>query len=265
MSLLVGTSGYSYDDWIGPFYEEGTKKRDFLEIYSRTFAFTELNFSYYKMPTPGGSESLAARVPDHFRFSVKAHRTMTHDRDSEELSRNVETFARGIAPIREHGKLAAVLVQFPYSFHYSVDNRRYLDALVRELHSLPTVLEFRNEEWLNRQALDGMRERGISLVLPDLPPLERLPLLDPARDALPVTGPIAYVRFHGRNSRNWWSGDNVSRYDYDYSEEELRPWSLAVFDLVRRAEHVIVAFNNHANAQAVFNAKLFQGMLEEPG
>lgn len=259
----MGTSGYSYDDWVGPFYEPGTAKRDFLSVYSRNFSFTELNFSYYKMPTASTLASIGDRVPEGFRFSVKAHGSLTHERDRSALASNAQAFTAGVEPLRRAGKLSAVLAQFPYSFHYTVENRHYLDQLIKAMGALPLVVEFRNDEWHIPQVQEGLERRGVSLVIPDLPPLERLPRHDPGSEHLPVPGPIAYVRFHGRNSKAWWTGDNVSRYDYNYTEAELRPWASAVETLLQRADLVIIAFNNHANAQALFNAKLFLSLLQE--
>ena len=79
-AIIVGTSGYSYDDWVGPVYPPGTDRRDFLTLYAERFSFTELNFSYYRLPTAGSLAQIAAKVPDAFQFVVKAYRSITHDR-----------------------------------------------------------------------------------------------------------------------------------------------------------------------------------------
>jgi uncharacterized protein YecE (DUF72 family) len=96
-----------------------------------------------------------------------------------------------VEPLLEARRLAAVLLQFPFSFHYTPENRRYLDHLIREIHSLPLVVEFRNMEWQNKRVLDSLRERSVGFCSVDTPPLRGLPApLDV------VTSSIAYVRFH---------------------------------------------------------------------
>ena len=93
--ILIGTSGYSYDDWVGPVYPEGTHRSDFLGIYAHRFRFTELNFSYYRQPTPDGLRSIAAKTPPRFRFTVKAYRALTHDRATD-WQREAERFAEAV-------------------------------------------------------------------------------------------------------------------------------------------------------------------------
>ncbi len=266
--LLIGTSGYSYDDWVGPVYPPGTRRGDFLTFYAKRFRFTELNFSYYRLPEAKALRTIAAKTPSGFRFTVKAHRSLTHDRDTE-WKRNAERFAeavgalssiepatKGPAGAHREDRLAGVLLQFPFSFHYTPENRRYLASLTDALKPLRLFVEFRNAEWDEQSVWSEMERRELGLVVPDLPRLDGLPATPPR-----LTAGWGYVRFHGRNAPQWWGGTNVTRYDYLYREEELREWAGPVRAMMDDAEAVIVAFNNHFAGQAVQNAAQFAAML----
>lgn len=257
--ILIGTSGYSYDDWVGPFYPPGTAKRDFLAYYASHFPFTELNFSYYRQPSAQTAEGMVARTPEGFRFSVKMHQSVTHER-SESWRQEAHIFKEGVEPFRAHGRLAGVLLQFPFSFHYRPENRRYLAQVCEELTSLPLFVEFRNVEWQKPRVYEGLAERGVGLVVVDAPELKGLP-----EPEVLATAQAAYLRFHGRNRGSWWTGDNVTRYDYRYSTEELAQWVAPVRALAEKTRLLLVAFNNHPNANAAFNADELRRMLAEQG
>jgi uncharacterized protein YecE (DUF72 family) len=253
--IIVGTSGYSYADWVGPVYPKGTRSGDFLELYSREFSFTELNFSYYALPRAEQLGRMLERTPSGFLIAVKAHQSMTHLRDGT-AAESTMRFREALAPMVESNRLAAVLLQFPFSFHYQVDNRRYLDRLCRDLEELPVAVEFRNAGWQRQSVISAFEERGLTLVSVDEPDLPRLP--KPTED---VTAPLAYVRLHGRNAGNWWEGDSTSRYDYLYSEGELASWVDRIRRIMRKARTLVVAFNNHFRGQAVQNARLLKTLL----
>jgi uncharacterized protein YecE (DUF72 family) len=255
--ILIGTSGYSYDDWVGPFYPAGTAKRDFLALYAREFPAVELNFSYYQQPGARMLEGMLAATPASFLFALKAHRSMTHE-IGDTWEKDIAAFRQGIRPLAESGRLAAVLLQFPYSFAYSPDSRRRLAELCARLEGLPLAVEFRKSEWMRPSVEQGLRERGVALVNVDEPELPGLP---PA--AARVTAELAYVRFHGRNAAAWWTGDNASRYDYLYSSEELAQWTQRVKEIFARTRLLLVFFNNHFRGQAVENARQFRQILAQ--
>jgi len=267
-AILVGTSGYSYDDWVGPVYPPGTQPADFLRLYAERFPLTELNFSYYRQPTRSGLLAIADKTPESFSFTVKAHQSLTHKRE-DDWRTEADRFAEAVSALAESGsaqpesskeqgsgRLSGVLLQFPYSFHYNQTNRRYLASLTDALNPLRQFVEFRNDEWARETVLREMERRRLGLVIPDLPRLERLPTF-----AVRATAPFGYVRFHGRNAANWWGGTNVSRYDYRYSIPELNEWIGPIHALAEQTETLIVTFNNHFNGQAVANAEELMGLL----
>jgi uncharacterized protein YecE (DUF72 family) len=258
-NVLIGTSGYSYDDWVGPFYPAGTAKQDFLSLYASRFPVVELNFSYYQQPSPRMLQRMISSTPEGFQFALKAHRSMTHD-ITDSWKSDIAAFREGVRPLQESGRLAAVLLQFPYSFGYTPESRERLAALCDQLTGLPTAVEFRKSDWLKEPVYQGLRERGVSLVSVDEPDLPKL-----LRPTTEVTGPFGYVRFHGRNKANWWTGDNASRYDYRYSAGELTEWVDRIRTILERVPVLLLFFNNHWRGNAAHDAREMRRILEECG
>ena len=172
--ILIGTSGYSYDDWVGPVYPEGTPKSEFLPFYARQFPVVELNFSYYQQPGARVLGAMVEATPDGFLFALKAHRSMTHE-ITETWEKDIAAFREGIRPLIEARRLAAVLLQFPYSFGYTPESRVRLADLCARLEGLPLAVEFRKSDWMQQRVREGLRERGVALVSVDEPRLPRLP------------------------------------------------------------------------------------------
>jgi uncharacterized protein YecE (DUF72 family) len=258
--ILVGTSGYGYTEWVGKVYPEGSRPEQFLTRYASMFPTVELNFSYYKMPTAEQCERLLEQAGPNFTFAVKGNEELTHKVDPASWKDAAKAFLAALEPLRRADRLGAILFQFPYSFHYEVDHRRYLDALLGEFAELPAAVEFRNHEWYNNRVLDALRERRVAMASLDMPALKGLP---PVMDV--VTSPLAYVRFHGRNGEAWWGSDSGRRYDYFYSDEELEAWADRVEAIAERAERVLIYFNNHRRGQSVQNAKSLGLILEKRG
>jgi uncharacterized protein YecE (DUF72 family) len=257
MPILIGTSGYSYPDWVGHVYPPGTSEKDFLQHYCHLFPLTELNFSYYHQPEQRTLARMVHVTPDTFRFAIKGYKGLTHEL-SAGLQSEARVFKDGIAPLVEAGRLASVVMQFPYSFHYTTQSRKYLDSLCREFEGYPTAVEFRNSEWQRDSVYKGLQSRHVALVNVDEPLLPGLP-----RPTAIVTAPHAYVRFHGRNAANWWNGDNTTRYDYSYNGDELSEWIPRVRQMAGKAANVMVLFNNHFQGKAVEDARKLKAMLEE--
>ena len=255
--ILIGTSGYSYRDWVGPVYPEGTKNDQFLQLYSALFKTVELNFSYYTMPKADSIQRMASEAPE-LGFAIKAHQSLTHKIDSAKWQDEAKTYIKAIEPLRERGQLEAVLFQFPYSFHYNDENRRYLGKLMGAFSGIPSAVEFRNDEWFTGKVIDGLKEREVALVGLDMPDLAKLP---PRLDV--VTAPLAYFRLHGRNKENWWGPDSnsTSRYDYLYSDSELETTAKRLSQIIAQAHRILIYFNNHARGQAVRNAKTLLTIL----
>ena len=198
---------------------------------------------------------MADSAGDRLLFALKAPQALTHERP-EDPAPEAAVLREAVAPLMERSRLAAVLVQLPFSFHYDVPSRLYLDRLCASLQGLPVAVEFRNRGWQRESVLRSLADRGAAFVNVDQPDL---PELLEASDA--ATADFAYLRFHGRNKANWWTGDNASRYDYLYSSAELEGWVERVRAILRRGRTLYVAFNNHFRGQAVQNARMMRELL----
>lgn len=208
-------------------------------------------------------EGLAGKTSHTFRFTVKTHRSMTHDILQPDYSIQdnpgaFEQFRQGLQPLSESGKLGCVLAQFPYGFINKSENRAYLLKVIERLKNLKLVVEFRHRSWVVPEILDVLRKQGIGLCVVDEPALPKLmPWMEEATSA------IGYVRFHGRNATTWFGTATAERYDYLYSDSELQELAERVRALSRRAQTLCLFFNNcHAGAAAQ-NARRFKELLAE--
>ena len=258
--IKIGTSGYSYADWVGPVYPEGTKSNKFLPLYSEIFDTVELNFSYYKMPK---AENLAKMLVDsgkNLTFAIKAYQSMTHDIDYSRWQDDAKTYMYAIDPLAGSGRLDAVLFQFPYSFYYDDDNRIYLDKLLNYFKDVPVAVEFRKTDWYCEKVVEGFTKRQVALAALDMPDLPKLPqTLDL------VTAPLAYVRLHGRNKAAWWGNNANERYNYLYTDSELTMVADKVKVLSEKAKRLLVYLNNHYTGKAVKNGQTLTGILKKMG
>jgi uncharacterized protein YecE (DUF72 family) len=261
--LHIGTSGYSYSEWIDSgFYPTGSHSSSMLEYYTQIFETTELNYTWYQMPKAPAIERMCNKVPDHFKFAAKLTRTMTHEIKTDRWQKEVLRYRQGIAPLMSSGKLLSVLVQLPPSFTRSIAHRNYLAALLDELAGLPLAVEFRHDSWVNDRVFSELSRRNVTLVCVDEPDL---PGLFPRLDQ--VTSPdLFYVRFHGRNARGWRSGNMQQQFDYDYSHMQLQEWADIIQNrLIPAARAGGIFFNNHVRGQAPKNAlKLIDLLSPKP-
>jgi len=258
--VLIGICGYSYTEWIGSFYPPKTKQEEFLEFYSRNFPTVELDYTYYRMPTADQlNRMLEAGGPD-LTFAIKATDTLTHKVDPNKWQDEAKTYKTAIEPVLAAGRLEAVLFQFPNSFHYLPDNRRYLDKLLKEFAGIPSVVEFRNSEWGNSKVILELKKRGVTYASMDLPDLEGLP---PVLDV--ATSTLAYFRLHGRNTEKWQGSNSGDRYDYLYNSTELEGAAERIKRIVLKTDRVLVYFNNHTRGQAPQNAQMLKKILEKSG
>jgi uncharacterized protein YecE (DUF72 family) len=259
--LVVGTSGFSYAEWVDAgFYPPGTKSGNMLPLYARHFSITELNYTWYQMPKAEMIEHQRRQAPKEFLFAAKLTRSLTHEIDLQFWPDHAAQYIDGVAPLVQAGQLAAVLIQLPPSFTRTPSNRKYLAALLDRLNVLPLAVEFRHRSWAHDRVFSELERRQVTLVGVDEPDL---PGLFPALDV--VTNPdLFYVRFHGRNAKGWRSGNMQLQFDYNYSDEELRQWiENKIEPMTTRTRRGVVFFNNHVRAQAPENARRMIKLLKE--
>ena len=274
MSVFIGTSGWHYPTgrgtWNGVFYP-APRGRGFDELayYAERFDTVEVNSTFYRVPEPSQTAAWVRRTPDGFRFAVKLFQKFTHP--DMFLSRagvtewdlslaDVDLVRRGIGPIADAGRLAALLLQFPPSFHAGEATRDYLDWLLRALAGYPAAVELRHRSWSD----DVASTRGVlaahhaSWVLIDEPKFR-----DSVRQALePDPGPLTYMRLHGRNRAQWWEHEVAEdRYNYLYSPEELEPFAEVAESASNAGRKVLIYLNNHFSAKAVADATILKSRL----
>jgi len=264
--IVIGTSGYSFADWVGPFYPAGTRSADFLAYYARHFEAVEVNATYYRVPDAGMFERMVRKTPDGFRFVVKLNQAMTHEGSRDPAL--YREFLAALAPLKDARRYDGLLAQFPWGFKRTPDHRRHLAAMRELLAGEPLFVEFRHDSWLTPELEPSLREHRIGYCAVDEPQLPGL--LPPVTM---VTAEDAYVRFHGRNAATWWgrggpggpggSGGGGDRYDYDYREDELKEWVKKVAALADQARRTYLFFNNCHAGQAARNAKLMQELLRQ--
>jgi uncharacterized protein YecE (DUF72 family) len=260
--IRVGPAGWSYKDWEGVVYPNKPGKTfDPLEYLARFFNTIEINSSFYRPPAPSTSEAWARRVENNkeFSFTAKLHRVFTHER-GKATAKDEKEFREGIEPLVKAAKLGAVLIQFPWSFKNSDNDRLYLTSLLERFREYPLVIEVRHTSWNNPQIYEWLEERGVGICNIDQPLFARS-----IRPAALTTSPVGYVRLHGRNYQDWFreKAGRDERYNYLYSVDELDPWLDRIKEAAKKTRETYVITNNHFRGQAVVNALEIKAALEE--
>jgi uncharacterized protein YecE (DUF72 family) len=262
--ISVGTSGFSYPDWVGPVYPPGTPRRRMLEAYAALFPIVEINATYYALPGRAAFASLAERTPPHFRFTVKLPAALTHRAawekralpDQPSCEEAAAAFLAALAPLVASGKLAALLAQFPESFRPGREATAHLERLAALLPADPPLaVEVRHRDWLAAGLFDllrGLRFAYVAVDEPDLPGL--------VPPVMAVTAACAYLRLHSRDASRWYAGAKA-RYDYLYTEHELAGWVPQLREAAEETEEVFVFFNNCHHGQAAANARALLALL----
>jgi uncharacterized protein YecE (DUF72 family) len=236
---------------------------DRLRHLARYFSTVEVNATFYRPFPADVAARWCERVRDApaFRFGAKVWRRFTHER-GEALGREDVSAARAaLDRLHAEQRLGAALLQFPWSFRRDLAAEEWLRGALAALEGLPLVVEVRHASWDAPEVLEELAAAGAGIVNVDQP-LFRASLRPAAR----VTSPVAYVRVHGRNYRDWFraGAGRDARYDYLYTQGELEPWVERVRELAgsARAPDVYVVTNNHFRGQAVANAKMLESMVE---
>ncbi|HPT00787.1 MAG TPA: DUF72 domain-containing protein [Candidatus Aminicenantes bacterium] len=259
---LYGPCGWSYPDWKGTVYPN-PKPRGFspLLFIADRFDFVEVNTTFYRIPTPSLCQGWVeqTRPLKSFLFWVKLHKSFSHEGPFDPSQAGL--FLEGISPLAESGRLAGLLLQFPYSFSWSRENALRLTRTAELFPGQTLAVEFRHRSWERPEVLDLFRSREWIWTNVDLPDLSLNP---PLTDYATGKG-AAYFRLHGRNASSWFSGEGRdSRYDYDYSLRELEEIALKIRSLPRNLSKVFIAGNNHYRGGAVRNLESLRRLLSRP-
>ncbi len=238
--VLVGTSGYVYDDWRQRFYPQKLGKPAWLDFYARHFSTVELNNSFYRLPSEAAFTNWRDASPASFSFAVKVSRFITHIKRLKGAGEAVETFMSRAKILGE--KLGPLLYQLPPNMHR--DDERLESFLSILPRGLKHVVEFRHQSWLDERVFEILRKYRTGLCVFDMPSL-RCPLL--------ATADFAYIRFHG----------SEGLYYSCYSDEELADWAKRLADLAANLKAVYIYFNNDAEAFAIRNAITIRDYLQK--
>lgn len=224
-NILIGTCGYDYPEWKGIFYPNDLDRKDFLSFYATKFSALEINYTYYRMPDEYQMRNMYRKSEGRLSFSVKATQTLTHI-ISKEWHDEALRLKAALLPLLNGGVLSTVLFQFPQSFHYTQENRIYLAKLLKEFTDYSPTVEFRHTEWNKESVYTCLDKMNTGFCVCDMPHLKSLPAFIPI-----TTGGIGYIRFHGRNTENWYTNNGVNgsaRYCYLYNNSELQETSLLI-------------------------------------
>ena len=298
--LRIGTCSWADEALSKHWYPPGVSAAERLPYYAEHFDTVEVDSTYYRLPVEEMVQRWAERTPDDFVMHVKAFGLMTRhpvkvqtlptdlrdeapvdergrvERPSREFRAEVfRRFLEALEPLRSAGKLGGILFQFP---SYVVHKDRSLDYLQwarEQLGDDEMLVEFRHVSWLDdehrTETLRFLEELRATHVIVDAPRIEGAKNVAPT--VLALTSPTAYVRFHGRNASTWnkRGGSAAERFDYLYSDDELREWVGPLRELAEQVEQAYAFFNNNATspdgrggrmAQAAANAKALQRLLQ---
>ena len=271
--IKIGTAGWAYKDWDGVVYPPSLKKQKHpVEYLAEYFDLIEINTSFYGhiKPEVGLLWARKARAvnPD-FIFTAKLNKAFTHSPVAVIESTSAETIRpsqederlakEGLDSIAVEGLLGALLAQFPISFKNTNENRDYLENVIERFKIYPLVVEVRHSSWNNEGTLRYFSQKNVTFCNIDQPMLGRA--IGPTEH---VTSPLAYVRLHGRNYDKWFDCDSRDdRYNYLYTEPELRDWKKHIDSISRRAKVTFVVTNNHFEGKAAVNALELKHMITE--
>jgi len=252
--LRVGPAGWSYPDWNRYVYPR-KKPKGFHEatFLAELFDTIEINTTFYNPAKAEHARKWMERVAanPNFVFTAKLWQRFTHEmaasKEDEKLVRE------GLEPLRDAQKLGAVLLQFPFSFHRTVETMTYLVKLLKRFADFPLVVEVRHASWNAPETFALLAEHNAGFCNIDQPVIGRS-----LKATEKTTSPVGYVRLHGRRYDTWFSDDeNIpphERYNYLYSTEELKPWVRRIQTIEKNAEDVFVITNNHYQGKGVVNA-----------
>ncbi len=271
-NVFVGTSSWSSDDWVGPFYPPGTPAGGYLAHYAEHFGTVEIDSTFYRAPRAAMVDGWRARTPDDFVFSAKVPKSITHEKALVDCGEEMRSFVEVMDRLGE--KLGPLLLQFEYVAKGKDPDeyrtgKQFVKRLAAFLPELPEghryVVEVRNEHWLAPELFEVLKRHRVALALTDyftMPPVQAL-LEKVDLEAMDVI----YVRFLGHHRRmdelvkqKVASGERKSEWGelaVDRSRE-MDAWVPALKDMARRKLPTYIYFNNHYAGYAPGSIELFR-------
>ena len=247
MRILIGTQGWNYAAWVGPFYPPGTRSTEFLSTYARAFRVVEVDSTFYAVPDARAVRAWNERTPPDFTFTLKMPKEVRL-RGAEDLVRDFLDRARELGP-----KLGPILLQMPPDFapEERLAVERFLPSLPRDLRF---AIEFRDKRWMRAEVLEILAENGVALALSDGRWIAREKMLQLVQRP---TADFLYIRWMGPDREI----TDYSRLQFDRSEEISR-WA-EVLKNVANTNEIYGFFNNHFAGHSPANARELQRLLGE--
>ncbi len=228
LGLKIGCSGWSYDDWVGPFYPKDSKPQDFLKMYSRIFDCVEIDSTFYRAPSPTMVQQWCSSSPDGFVFAPKVPKRITHDKHLQDVDSYLSYFLRSVGAL--NNKLGPIIVQLPPSFK-SPKHEQALKAFVTNLRSANKfAIEFRHKSWFGPGTEKLLRENNVCQVWS-----VNQYLATPST----ITSDFVYLRLVGDRAITEFKGIQKDQ------GETMRTWSKSLRDAEDKVQDRFVLFNNH--------------------
>jgi len=238
--IRIGTSGWHYKHWVGPFYPRGLPAKHMLSWYMQRFDTVELNNSFYHLPTEAAFTAWRETTPASFCFAVKGSRYITH---RKKLNDPAEALARFMEPVESLGsKLGPILFQLPPNWSCNVE--RLSDFLEGLPPSHRYTFEFRDPSWHDPAVYHALRRHNAAFCMFEL---------DGFESPHTLTADFAYVRLHGPGRK----------YQGDYSSKQLRDWANRIVKWREDLTAVYVYFDNDQAGYAAKNAEELKGLVTE--
>ncbi len=234
MAIYIGTSGFSYDDWVGEFYPGDLDRKDWLRFYAKHFKTTELNVTFYRTPFEGMFKSWYSKTPQDFLFALKGSRFITHVKRLKDIDESVDYFFSRALLLKE--KLGVVLWQFPPGL--KPEEKTFADFLkkLNKYRMTKHAFEFRNKNWLKKSIINILKEQGHTICISDYH----------ASETDYISGfEFYYIRRHGPKRAGLYAGC--------YKMEELKKDAQMIKKIKKK--DVFVYFNNDVAGYALKNAK----------
>jgi len=264
-AVRVGVAGWDYPDWKGVLYPK-PKPKGFgpVQYLADYIDLIEINSTFYRPVSSDVAKRWVERIENYpdFKYTAKLYRRFTHERATAWTAGEVKEVKSGLRVLHRAAVLDALLIQFPWSFRNTPENREWLTDLTKAFEEFPLSIEVRHEGWNDSEFYEWLAEQGIGFVNVDQPLFKKS--LKPSARA---TSHVGYVRVHGRNYSDWFrkNAGRDARYDYLYTPAELKPWVERTEEIAKdpATDKVDVVFNNHYKAQAVVNAIQFKSLVLE--
>ena len=245
--VWIGTAGYAWPEWVGPFYPAGTSVERMPRFYATQFPCVEINSTFYRPPTREQLARLADRTAPGFQFSLKVPRTVSHEQRIHAL----QPFRQAADELAARHRLIGFVLQFPETYRDTAKHRDWILRVADGLYGYPTWVEFRHASWFRPRLGDWVRQHGLDLAAIDVP---ALPQLFPRRPYIDPGATRVYARFHSRVGENWFAGGKA-RYAYEYPDVELREWIARLTEAAPRLTDVHLVFNTCQGVQGPANAR----------